>query len=204
MTTSMNAEAGTQNRWRAVLRRDARFDRQFVYAVRSTGIYCRPSCPSRRPRREQVAFFAAPAHAERAGFRACHRCHPNQDGTSAQDMVAKVCRHLDANLDRRVTLDQLSRLSGYSTFHLQKMFKKTLGISPRQYAATRRVQGLKIRLRQGYNVTAATYESGYGSSSRVYERANGHLGMTPATYGRGGAGMRIRYATASTPLGRMV
>jgi AraC family transcriptional regulator of adaptative response/methylated-DNA-[protein]-cysteine methyltransferase len=203
MTTANNLEVSNQ-RWAAVQGRDPRFDQQFVYAVRSTGIYCRPSCPSRRPRREQVTFFGAPQEAEQAGFRACHRCHPDRNGTSAQDVVARVCRYLEEHAERRVTLGELSRISGYSGFHLQRMFKKTLGISPRQYAAGRRLQDLKTRLREGYNVTAATYEAGYGSSSRIYEAANGRLGMTPATYGRGGAGMNIRYATATSPLGRVL
>jgi AraC family transcriptional regulator, regulatory protein of adaptative response / methylated-DNA-[protein]-cysteine methyltransferase len=203
MTTVNNLEISNQ-RWAAVLGRDPRFDHQFVYAVRSTGIYCRPSCPSRRPRREQVTFFGAPQQAEQAGFRACHRCHPDRNGTSVQDVVARVCRYLEQHAERRVTLDELSRISGYSAFHLQRIFKKVLGISPRQYAAGHRLQDLKTRLREGYNVTAATYEAGYGSSSRIYETANGRMGMTPATYGRGGAGMSIRYATASCPLGRVL
>jgi AraC family transcriptional regulator of adaptative response/methylated-DNA-[protein]-cysteine methyltransferase len=203
MTTAHNLEISNQ-RWAAVLGRDPRFDHQFVYGVRSTGIYCRPSCPSRRPRREQVTFFGAPLEAEQAGFRACHRCHPERNGTSAQDVVARVCRYIEQNAERRVTLQELSRISGYSAFYLQRMFKKMLGISPREYAAGHRLQDLKSRLRQGYNVTAATYEAGYGSSSRIYEAANGRLGMTPATYGRGGAGMNIRYATAACPLGRVL
>jgi AraC family transcriptional regulator of adaptative response/methylated-DNA-[protein]-cysteine methyltransferase len=203
MTSANNLEMNDQ-RWAAVLGRDPRFDQEFVYAVRSTGIYCRPTCPSRRPRREQVAFFGAPQEAEQAGFRACRRCHPNRNGTSAQDVVARVCRYIEENSERRITLEELSRVSGYSAFHLQRMFTKALGISPRQYAAGRRLRDLKTRLREGYNVTAATYEAGYGSSSRIYESSNGQLGMTPATYGRGGAGMKIRYATAPCPLGRVL
>lgn len=203
MTYATNISAD-DNRWSAVLHRDPHFDQHFVYAVRSTGIYCRPSCPSRRPRREQVTFFAAPRQAEQAGFRACHRCHPERNGTAAQDVVARLCRYLDGHAQRRVTLGELSRISGYSAFHLQRMFKKVLGISPREYAAGQRLHGLKSRLREGYNVTAATYEAGYGSSSRIYEAANRRLGMTPATYSRGGAGMQIRYTTAACPLGRVL
>ena len=203
MTNANNLEISNQ-RWAAVQGRDPRFDQQFVYAVRSTGVYCRPSCPSRRPRREQVTFFGAPREAEQAGFRACHRCHPDRNGTSAQDVVARVCRYIEQNAEHRMNLEELSRISGYSAFHLQRMFKKVLGISPRQYAAGHRLQDLKTRLRKGYNVTAATYEAGYGSSSRIYEAANGRLGMTPGTYSRGGAGMNIRYATAASPLGRVL
>lgn len=190
--------------WTAVLRRDPRFDQQFVYAVRSTGIYCRPTCPSRRPRRDQVTFFEAPRQAEQAGFRACHRCHPDHNGTATQDVMARVCRYLEGHAERRVTLRELSHVSGYSPFHLQRMFKQTLGISPRQYTAGHRLRDLKTRLREGYNVTTATYEAGYGSTSRVYESSDGRLGMTPATYGRGGSGMNIRYATASSQLGRVL
>ena len=190
--------------WTAVLRRDPRFDQQFVYAVRSTGIYCRPTCPSRRPRRDQVTFFDVPRKAEQAGFRACHRCHPDRDGTSTHDVIAHLCRYLDEHAERRVTLHELSRISGYSPFHVQRMFKQALGISPRQYAAGQRLRDLKTHLREGYNVTAATYEAGYGSASRVYESADGQLGMTPATYGRGGSGMKIRYAVAASPLGRVL
>jgi AraC family transcriptional regulator, regulatory protein of adaptative response / methylated-DNA-[protein]-cysteine methyltransferase len=203
MATANHLEISNQ-RWAAVLGRDPRFDQQFVYGVRSTGIYCRPSCPSRRPRREQVTFFGAPQEAEQAGFRACHRCHPDRNGTSSQDVVARICRYIEQNAERRVTLKELSRVSGYSAFHLQRLFKKTLGISPREYAAGHRLKDLKTRLRAGYNVTAATYEAGYGSSSRIYEAANGRLGMTPATYGRRGAGMNIRYATAACSLGRVL
>jgi AraC family transcriptional regulator of adaptative response/methylated-DNA-[protein]-cysteine methyltransferase len=202
--STVNHISADDHRWAAVLQRNPRFDRQFVYAVRSTGIYCRPSCPSRRPRREQVRFFAAPGEAEQAGFRACHRCHPGSDGISAPDVVARLCRYLEEHAQRRVTLGELSRISGYGAFHVQRMFKKALGISPREYAAGERLRGLKSRLRQGYNVTAATYEAGYGSSSRLYEEASRRLGMTPGTYGRGGAGMSIRYATAACPLGRLL
>src|SRR5574337_1010339 len=138
--------------WTAVLRRDPRFDQQFVYAVRSTGIYCRPTCPSRRPRRDQVTFFEAPRQAEQAGFRACHRCHPDHNGTATQDVMARVCRYLEGHAERRVTLRELSHVSGYSPFHLQRMFKQTLGISPRQYTAGHRLRDLKTRLREGYNV----------------------------------------------------
>src|SRR5438477_12424351 len=193
VTTQMPRVTNNPEMWNAVLARDASSDGSFVFAVRSTGIYCRPSCPSRRPRREQVTFFKAPQEAEQAGFRACHRCHPDCNGTAIQDVVARVCRYLENHAGRRVTLDELSRISGYSGCHLQRLFKKVLGISPRQYAAGHRLQDLKMRLREGYNVTAATYEAGYGSSSRIYENANGRLGMTPATYGRSGAGMSIRF-----------
>jgi len=197
--------------WQAVATRDSRLDRLFVYGVQSTGIYCRPACPSRRPKRERVVFFSKPEAAERAGFRPCLRCRPQQRqaNNSAQDVIANVCRFIDANLstklgDKKLSLAELSRISGYSPFHLQRTFKRVLGLSPRQYAETRRMLHLKSQLRKGHNVTTATYEAGFASSSRLYEQSNRHLGMTPATYGRGGEGMGIRYAIVNSPLGRML
>jgi AraC family transcriptional regulator of adaptative response/methylated-DNA-[protein]-cysteine methyltransferase len=196
--------------WQAVASRDRSLDRVFVYGVRSTGIYCRPACPSRRPKRELVVFFSKSAAAERAGFRPCLRCRPQQAeaNNSAKDVVAKVCRFIDAHVSApnggKLHLAELGRISGYSPFHLQRTFKQVLGLSPRQYAETRRMSQLKSQLRKGNNVTTATYEAGFGSSSRIYEHANGHLGMTPATYGHGGRGMSIRYAIANSPLGRML
>jgi AraC family transcriptional regulator of adaptative response/methylated-DNA-[protein]-cysteine methyltransferase len=190
--------------WQAVLLRDRSFDADFVYAVKSTGIYCRPSCPSRRPKREHVEFFRVAQAAEQAGFRPCHRCLPNQlNGTStARDVVEKVCQLINRDLDAKHSLAELSRISGYSPFHLQRTFKRVLGISPRQYADTRRVQRLKSQLKKGENVTTSTYEAGFTSSSRVYEDVGRRLGMTPAVYGRGGKGMDIRYTTTTCPLGR--
>jgi AraC family transcriptional regulator of adaptative response/methylated-DNA-[protein]-cysteine methyltransferase len=153
-----------------------------------------------------VEFFRAPKEAEKAGFRACQRCLPNQTNgsTTARDVVERVCKLIDDKLDKKFSLQELSRVSGYSPFHLQRTFKRVLGISPRQYAETRRVERLKGQLREGQNVTTATYEAGFGSSSRVYEKAHSRLGMTPGVYGRGGEGMHIRYAIANSVLGRML
>lgn len=191
--------------WQAVTARDARFDGTFYFAVTSTNVYCRPSCPSRRPKPENVLFFSETAAAERAGFRPCRRCHPKQAlAGGAADVIDKVCQYMDGHLDGKVSLADLARVSGYSPFHLQRTFKRRLGITPRQYAESRRLARLKSGLRKGEDVTTAMYESGFSSSSRLYERANGALGMTPATYGRGGQGMRIRYATAECTLGRVL
>jgi AraC family transcriptional regulator of adaptative response/methylated-DNA-[protein]-cysteine methyltransferase len=202
----LQSAAWSNDLWSAVQKRDPRYDPIFVYGVRSTGIYCRPSCPSRRPRAEQVAFFERPEAAEEAGFRPCLRCQPRRNGGKRpQDqLVERVCRLIDANLDRPVTLDRLARATGSSAFHLQRTFKKALGITPRQYAEARRLIRLKLRLRKGDNVTTATYEAGFGSGSRVYERSARHLGMTPGTYRRGGVGARIRYAVVNSPLGRVL
>ena len=196
--------------WQAVLARDVRLDGRFVFAVRSTGIYCRPSCPSRRPRREQVLFFARPEAAERYGFRACRRCRASDPGNHPpqSELVRQVChlidKHLQDESERVPSLSALSAQTGFSPHHLQRTFKRWMGISPRQYADARRLGTLKRQLKKGDDVTTALYEAGYGSSSRLYERANGQLGMTPATYRRGGQGMQIGYAIVDSPLGRLL
>ena len=193
-------------RWQAVLDRDARFDGAFVYAVRSTGIYCRPTCPSRRPGRRQVAFYAEPAAAEEAGFRACRRCAPG--GQSPQnrqaEAVRRACAAIAAASEGPPTLAALGRAVGMSPHHLQRTFKRIMGVSPRQYADARRLGRLKSSLRKGEDIAGALYGAGYGSSSRLYEQAPGQLGMTPATYRKGGAGATMRYAIVDSALGRML
>jgi len=192
-------------RWKAVLDRDRRLDGAFVFAVRTTGIYCRPSCPARRPRRDHVAFYPGPDEAEQAGFRDCRRCHPRlPTGTPHGALVRRICRYIDAHLDEPTRLADLGAAAGMSPHHLQRTFKKALGITPRQYAAARRLGTFKSRLKEGWPVTQAIYEAGYGSSSRLYEKTDEKLGMTPATYGRGGRGMRIGYTIVPSPLGRML
>ena len=191
--------------WAAVQGRDAAYDGRLVYAVASTGIYCRPSCPSRRPRRERVAFFRTPEEAEGAGFRECRRCRPRAERPSgAETSVRRAREYLDAHLDETVTLERLGRAAMMSPTHLQRVFKRATGMSPREYVAARRAERLKARLREGDTVSRATFEAGYGSASRVYEQAAPRLGMTPAAYRRGGRGERIRFATAATPLGRLM
>ena len=191
-----------QNKWQHVVARDARQDGRFVFAVRTTGIYCRPSCPSRRPRRDSVEFFPNPNEAERAGYRACLRCKPTQVSEQAR-YVANARKILDG-AESVVTLAELSKGVGLSPFHLQRLFKRATGLSPREYQSARRVQQVKSGLRKGDDVTTALYDAGFGSSSRLYEQAPQQLGMTPGEYRRGGAGAHIRYAIATTPLGRML
>lgn len=191
----------------AVASRDARMDSAFVYAVRSTGIYCRPSCPSRRPRPKQIQFFAVPEAAERAGFRACRRCRPQNAPRSTQsELISRVCREIDAgaDTDRPADLRRLAVAAGLSAQHLQRSFRQAMGITPRQYADAMRVARLKSNLRKGTDVTTALYETGYGSPSRLYEKSDAQLGMTPATYSRGGRGMRISYTMADCALGRVL
>ncbi len=189
--------------WRAVESRDGRFDGRFVYAVKSTGVFCKPSCASRRALRANVEFFSTTAAAERAGFRACLRCTPT-DVAGTNRSIERARAHLEAHADRLVSLDELSAVVGLSASHLQRLFKRVVGVSPRQYQAEKRMRRFKSRLRAGDTVSRATYEAGFGSSSRVYERASTALGMTPAAYRRGGAGIRIGYTIADSPVGRVL
>lgn len=194
-----------ESAWRAVLDRDGAWDGRLVYGVTSTRIFCRPSCPSRRPRRDRVRFFATPAEAALAGFRACKRCRPEGDATSAAEgAVERARRYLDAHPDRRVSLAELSGEAGMSSSHLQRTFRRIVGLSPREYAAARRSERLRARLRTEHSVSRATYEAGYGSSSRVYEQAHALLGMTPATFRNGGAGMEIRFTIVPSAYGRLL
>jgi AraC family transcriptional regulator of adaptative response/methylated-DNA-[protein]-cysteine methyltransferase len=185
-----------------VQQRDRRFDGRFVYAVSSTRIFCRPSCSSRRPTRSRVEFFNTAADAERAGYRACKRCNPTSDEARSIDRaVARASAYLKEHADEPVTLATLAREVGVSAFHLQRAFKRALGISPREYRDAERRRLLASRLRRGDTVSRATYEAGFGSSSRVYERS---MGMTPATIRKGGAGQRIQFSIVDSPLGRLL
>jgi len=200
--------------WNSVQRRDRAADGAFVYAVRSTRIYCRPSCSSRKPRREQVLFFAFPEAAEQHGFRACRRCLPRSIGIRDPkiEAVSRVCREIESKIsgsaewdgESRITLKALGASAGMSSHQLERAFRSAMGITPRQYADAQRMHHLKSRLKKGDNVTTALYDAGFGSSSRLYERAPAQLGMTPATYRRGGEGMNINYTIVDSPLGRLL
>jgi len=192
-------------RWTAVVARDAARDGEFVFAVSTTGVYCRPSCPARRPRRENVQFFLNPEQAEHAGYRACLRCRPrSSSGNSHSDGVKAICRFIEQHLDEPVPLQRLGREFHQSPFHLQRRFKGVLGITPREYADSCRLRLLKRNLQAGDSVTRAMYDAGYGSSSRLYERTASQLGMTPDKYRRGAIAAAIRYVCADSPLGRML
>ena len=195
-----------ENYWQAVLARDHTYDGTFVFAVRSTGIYCNPSCPSRRPKRERVVFFSLPEAAEEAGFRACRRCHPGEASLlkTQVELIQRACRYIEAHLDEPLTLATLSAQVHLSPYHLQRVFKRVMGITPRQYAEACRLGQLKAELREGEPVTRALYDVGYGSSSRLYERVPSQLGMTPTVYRRGGKGMNINYTIVDCLLGRLL
>lgn len=191
-----------ESRWAAVLDRDPAGDGHFVYAVASTGIYCRPSCPARRPRREGVAFFAAPEAAEQAGYRPCLRCRPTEANGQHQ-AVAEAMRLLDES-EPTPSLADLGQAVGMSPSHLQRIFKRATGLSPREYAAMHRAQRLRAGLQAGEPVSDALYNAGYGSVRALYETAHRDLGMSPGAYQRGGQGKAIRYTLRETPLGPML
>jgi AraC family transcriptional regulator, regulatory protein of adaptative response / methylated-DNA-[protein]-cysteine methyltransferase len=202
---SGQALSSEDQRWDAVLARDSAHDGEFVFAVSSTGVYCRPSCAARRPRRENVAFFSHPEQAEKAGFRACLRCRPRSvSGNPQSDWAKEVCRYIEQHLDEPVTLERLGKVFRQSSFHLQRRFKAALGITPREYGDSCRLRLLKRNLQAGDNVTRAMYDAGYGSSSRLYEKTASQLGMTPDKYRRGAIAATVRYAIADSPLGRML
>ena len=208
MNTAANEPRRTDSpldaaRWRAISARDAAADGAFFYAVTTTGVYCRPTCPSRRPRPEHVRWFDTVDAAERAGFRPCRRCHPERrlsPGDDRRDRVLAACRTID-RAESAPTLASLALDAGLSRFHFQRLFKRVVGVTPREYHAARRRERLQRALGDGTAVDAALYEAGYGSPSRVYERADSLLGMSPGAYRNGAPGAVIRCAYARTALG---
>ncbi len=187
----------------AVRARDRAADGRFVYSVLTTGVYCRPSCPARPARAENIAFHATPADAERAGYRPCRRCRPAEDAPRHAAAVAAACRALDAAEDA-VPLATLATGAGLSPFHFHRVFKETTGVTPRAYAAARRAERVRAALATAPTVTEAYHGAGYGSSSRFYERAEAVLGMTPGAWRRGGRGATIRFALGTCSLGHVI
>jgi AraC family transcriptional regulator of adaptative response/methylated-DNA-[protein]-cysteine methyltransferase len=202
-------ESGSQTRersearWRAVQSRDPQAAEAFVYAVRSTGIFCRPTCPSRRPRRDRVEFFDSAEQALGAGYRACRRCRPEAPDPVRDKMLA-LCRYIETRSDAVPTLAELGARAGMSPAHLQRTFKRVVGVSPRAYADARRAERLRRRLRAGDPVLSAGFGAGFGSASRLYAQAPDRLGMTPARFRAGGAGEQVRYAIVRSPLGHLL
>jgi AraC family transcriptional regulator of adaptative response/methylated-DNA-[protein]-cysteine methyltransferase len=194
--------------WQQVLARDASADGQFVYAVKSTGVYCRPSCASRRPERKNVSFFASNELAEAAGFRACLRCEPSRATPRADPQaaaIAKAAKFLSEHAGERTSLDALAATAGLGRFALLRGFKRVLGVTPGEFAREQRKQRFADKVRSPkLSVTDALYEAGFGSSSRLYEGADATLGMSPTAMKNGGAGETIHYALADSPLGRVL
>lgn len=198
-------QPGDARRWQAVLERDSSLDGTFVFGVSSTGIFCRPSCPSRRPRRENVSFFEHATAAEHAGYRACLRCRPKAvDANPQSALVRAICRYIEQHIEDRLTLSLLAKEFRRSPFHLQRTFKSVLGVSPKAYIDACRLRQVKQNLQAGHDVTTALYAAGYGSSSRLYERTAAQLGMTPEKYRRGAVAAVVRFTIAPSPLGRML
>ena len=193
----------TETAWRALVSKDRRYDGKFVYAAVTTGIYCRPSCPARNPRRRNTLIFWSIAEAEREGYIACARCHPNSL-TPAEQSIKAALDYIETHLEQTITLAILSQVSGLSSHHLQETFKQIVGLSPKAFLDMRRAGRFKQYLRAGHSISTACYEVGYGSSRAVYQHTKANLGMTPAAYKRGGKGICVRYAMADSDLGRVL
>lgn len=189
--------------WQAVQGNDARFNGAFVYGVSSTGVYCKPSCASRRPKRENVRFFTSGAAAEADGFRACRRCRPRSEKADPQiETVLRACARLES--EEPLTLEDLSRELDLSPTYLQKLFKEIIGVSPKKFAAAKRLEKFKSELKKGGGVTGAMYDAGFGSASRLYENVSEKLGMTPRVYAKKGENMRISFTIAECELGKLL
>jgi len=190
--------------WQAVRANDARFDGAFYLGVKTTGIYCRPSCRARTPKRENVAFFSTWSEAEKFGLRACLRCKPRSgEAVDPQiEKILKVCELLES--EDLYSLEDLAGEVDLSPYHLQRSFKQIIGVSPKKYSEAKRMERFKTELREGGDVTAAMYDAGFGSSSRLYEKASESMGMTPAAYKKGGQGVTINYSITDCELGRIL
>jgi AraC family transcriptional regulator of adaptative response/methylated-DNA-[protein]-cysteine methyltransferase len=201
--TSINDE---ERLWEAIVARKQELDGAIFYGVVTTGIYCRTVCPARRPKRENVRFFGSPEAAERAGLRACLRCHPKgkQVADAAMSLVRRVVDFIEQNLEGTITLEVIASALEQSQFHLQRTFTAKFGISPIEYANARRMAVFRTAVRMGENVAEATYTAGFGSSRALYEKAGSHLGMTPAKYRKRAAGLSISYSTVKTSLGHLL
>ena len=208
MTTTLERRAAatvSDPRWTAVVTRDRQSDGEFVYAVRTTGVYCRPSCGSRTARPENVEFHATAAEAERAGFRACKRCRPNDTtrGSVQSALIADLCRYIES-ADEAPTLDKLARRAGVSAYHLHRLFKAATGVTPRQYAEAHRARRVRTELGVRQTVTDAIYGAGFNSSGRFYGQAVALLGMTPTRFRAGGTDTTIRFAVGECSLGSIL
>jgi AraC family transcriptional regulator of adaptative response/methylated-DNA-[protein]-cysteine methyltransferase len=193
----------TYDPWRVRLERDARYDGRLFIAITTTGVYCKPSCPSRQAKAENVRFFDSAEEAERAGFRACLRCKP-RGGDAAAALVRRVTCFIESRPDAQVSLDELGALTGVSPFHLQRTFKKATGVTPKAWANALRMRRFQSSLREAASVTDAVYEAGFNAGSRAYESAGSHLGMKPGTWRKGGEGASLRYTITETEFGHLL
>jgi AraC family transcriptional regulator, regulatory protein of adaptative response / methylated-DNA-[protein]-cysteine methyltransferase len=204
-TDTLRAPAGDEGRWQAVKRRDPAFDGKFLFAVRTTGIYCHPSCASRAAKRENVSFFETVAQAEKAGYRACKRCRPDKLGTPDPQVEAikRACEWIES-AEEAPKLAEIAASVGLSPYHFHRVFKTITGVTPKAYAAEMRARRAADKLRTADTVTEAIYDAGFNSSSRFYENTDARLGMTPSAVRRGGAGARIRFAVGEASLGAVL
>ena len=193
----------TEIYWKAVQNNDTRFNGAFVYAVNSTKIYCKPSCSSKLPKRENVRFFDDYDNAETNGFRACLRCQPKNETANPQtEIVLRACELLES--EEQISLEDLGAELKVSPTHLQKIFKEIIGVSPKKYAEAKRLEKFKDEIKKGNGVTDSMYEAGFNSSSRLYENVSEKLGMTPKTYAKKGANMKIDYTITDCDLGKLL
>ena len=198
---STGAVPSGKTAWTALLRRDRHYDGKFVYAAVTTGIYCRPSCPARTPRRRNIQICWTAPEAERQGYVPCLRCHPQSLFTPAEDSIRTALDYTEAQLEQTITLNTLSQVSGLSPHHFRETFKRIVGLSPKAFCDARRIERFKHLVRTGESISSACYQAGFGSSRALYEKTNARLGMTPAAYRRGGAGCHIRYVISDSALG---
>lgn len=207
ITFTENRAAATVGdpRWASVVSHDVQADGRFLYSVRTTGVYCRPSCPARLPRPENVAFHGSTVEAEQAGFRPCKRCKPDQPSLATRNaaMVAQLCRHIE-NADEPPSLAELAALANISTFHLLRVFKSIAGLTPKAYAGAHRATRVRQELTTSATVTDALYGAGYNSGGRFYAQVDQVLGMTPSSFRTGGAGTDIRFAIGECSLGAIL
>jgi AraC family transcriptional regulator, regulatory protein of adaptative response / methylated-DNA-[protein]-cysteine methyltransferase len=200
----MTATIQSDPRFAQMRARDAAADGSFVYAVKTTGVFCRPSCKARPARPENIEFYDTPAAAEKAGYRPCKRCHPTQGTTAQTAKMQHLAAYIRGHADEPLPLARLAKEASLSPTHLQRAFTAALGVSPKAYQSAHRLTAFKAHLRAGDDVLGATFEAGYGSTSRIYEQVDGGLGMTPSAYRAGGAGETITHATCDTALGKLM
>ena len=200
----MDIQTDTQ-RWTAIVRRSVSADGKFYYAVRTTGVYCRPSCGARRALRKNVRFFDSAAAAERAGFRACKRCRPDGAGVAQQHavLIARACRLID-QAETMPNLAALASAAGLSRFHFHRVFRQHTGMTPKAYVTAQRAQRVRAQLQRGGSVTGAIYDAGFGSNARFYAGSAAALGMTPSRFRDCGDGAQIRFAVGECSLGALL
>ena len=205
MTAGEEKFSDDESRWNGIVHRDQAAEGEFYYAVKTTGVYCRPSCPSRHPKRDNVEFFDTFREAEKAGYRPCKRCRPDENSSQARltDIIVQACRRLE-EAETPIPLEQLAREAGLSRWHFHRLFKEFVGVTPKQYASARQAERFREGLETSRSVTEAIYEAGFSSSSRAYEKAGGRLAMTPSDYRKGAAGIAIRYGLAECFLGWVI